>query len=134
MFISTRVMVGGQTITVYYLTEEGKKIFEGLVASEKYNNTRIDTVFEQIRNIRDELIETFFLEKMQVHIIESLNRSPNQTLQMVAKDLPDFSKSPMIHHAFYEAWKQFEKSGVIVPTSHGPRTSKNLATNHKERG
>jgi len=126
-FVSTQVtLVSGQSVTVYYLTEEGKKRLESLL-STNFNclSNRADLALERIDKIQNELIRTVFLEKVQVHIIESLKQRPNQTQQMVAKNLPDFSKNPMHYHAFYEAWKQFEKAGVIVPTSHGhghPRT------------
>jgi hypothetical protein len=123
LFISTQViLMSGQQVTAYYLTEEGKRKLESLNDLSK----RVDLALEKIDKITAELIETFFLERMQFHIIESLKLSP-KTQQMVAKNLPDFSKNSMTYHAFYEAWEKFEKSGVIVPTSHGrghPRTWK----------
>jgi len=125
MFISTKVILdSGETVTAYYLSEQGKKIIDGLVAADKYHDRRFEIVFERLNKMQDELIRTFFLEKMQVHIAQALRNGP-KTQQEVAKTLPDFTQNPMVHHAFYAAWKQWEKLGVILPTSHGrghPRT------------
>ena len=124
-FISTQVKLGsGETDTVYYLTEEGKKLFEGLLAMDKYNDGRFGIMFKRFAQMEDELVRTFFLAKMQAHIMESL-RLKEKTQQEVAKTLPDFTGNPMTYHAFHMAWTQFEKSGMIVPISHGkghPRT------------
>jgi len=119
LFISTQVILAsGEKVTAYYLSEQGKKIIDGLVAADKYNERRFETVMEQLSKMRDELVRTFFLEKMQVHIAQSLRNGP-RTQQEVAKTLPDFTQNPMVHHAFYAAWKQWEKFSVILPTSHG---------------
>jgi len=124
-FISTQVILGtGEKVTVYYLTETGKKLFEGLLVADKYNDGRFDVVFKRFAQMEDELVRTFFLPKMQAHIVESL-RLKDKTQQEVAKTLPDFIENPMTYHAFHVAWKQFEKAGVILPISHGkghPRT------------
>jgi len=90
--------------------------------------TALDTQIQSLRTDfsiqRDELIRDIYLEKMQVHIAQSLRNGP-KTQQEVAKTLPDFTQNPMVYHAFYAAWKQWTKFGVILPTSHGrghPRT------------
>jgi len=124
-FISTQVkLTTGETVTVYYLSEEGKKLLEGLLVADKYTERRFETVFERLNKMQDELVRTFFLDKMLVGIEDFLRAGP-KTQQDVVKTLPEFTKNPMVHHAFYAAWKQLEKAGVILPTSHGrghPRT------------
>jgi hypothetical protein len=124
-FVSTQVTLAtGETVTVYYLSEAGKKFFEGLLAADKYTDGRFDVVFKRFAQMEDELVRTFFLPKIQAHIVESL-RLKDKTQQEVAKTLPDFTGNPMTYHAFHMAWTQFEKAGVILPISHGkghPRT------------
>jgi hypothetical protein len=135
LFVFTKVTLqSGETVTVHYLTEEGKKLLEHLQAMEKYEENRFHNIVERLDKMQDELVRTFFLEKMQVHIAESLRNGP-KTQQEVTKTLPDFTQNPMVHHAFYAAWKQWEKFGVILPTSHGrghPRTWE-LSVLKKER-
>lgn len=48
------------------------KEIEALKQQQKWQDKRIDTAFERIIKLEDELVRSFFLEKMQVHIVESL--------------------------------------------------------------
>jgi len=125
MFVSTEItFVDGSKATVWYLGEEGKKRFEQLLQNVGRTDKFIDTVFERLNKMQDELVRAFFVPRMQALIVEEL-RTKDKTQQEIAKKLPDFTKNPMLHHGFYEAWEGFEKAGVIVPISHGrgyPRT------------
>jgi hypothetical protein len=98
-----------------------KSVNERLAAIElklEWHEKRIDTVFEQINKLRDELVETFFVEKMQRLIVDELKHQ-DKTQQEIAQKLPDFTTHPMHYHAFYRAWTLFEKHKVIVPISRG---------------
>jgi len=102
------------------------KEIEALKQNQKWQDKRIDTAFERIIKLENELIRNLFLEKMQVHIVESLRYGP-KTQREVMKPLPDWATNHLLYRAFYEAWEQFEKHGVIQPISHGrghPRTWK----------
>ena len=81
-------------------------------------NTQIQSLRTDFNCLRDELIRDIYLEKMQAHIVECLRHNP-KTQQEIAKTLPDFTGNPLLYHAFHMAWKQFERSGVILPISHG---------------
>lgn len=94
------------------------KEIEALKQQQKYQDKRFDVVFERINKLEDELIRSFFLEKMQLHIVDSL-RQGSKTQQEVMKPLPDWTSNHLRYRAFYEAWEGFEKSGVILPISHG---------------
>lgn len=83
-----------------------------------YEAKRIDTAFGRFNKIENELVRHFFLEKMQAYIIESLRHGP-KTHQEIMKPLPAWETNHMLHSAFYDAWKAFEKAGVILPISHG---------------
>lgn len=127
MFVSTRVRLAtGEEATVYYLSEEGKKRFEQLLSNVSWTDKRIDTAFERINGMHDELVRNLFLDKLIAFILERL-KNGELTQQNIARDLPDFTKNTLIYHAFYDAWKQLEKNYVIIPISHGrghPRTWK----------
>jgi len=106
--------------------ENVNKELEALKQNQKWLDSRVDTAFERINKLEGELVRSFFLEKMQIHIVESLRHGP-KTQQEVMKPLPDWAKNHLLYRAFYEAWQAFEKSGVILPISHGrghPRTWK----------
>jgi hypothetical protein len=81
-------------------------------------DTQILALRTDFNILRDELTRDIYLEKMQVHIVESL-RSKAKTQQEIAKSLPNFTNNPMVFHAFYNAWEQLEKAGVILPISRG---------------
>jgi len=87
-------------------------------------NTQIQSLRTDFNCLRDELVRDIYLERIEGHISLSLRNGP-KTQQEVAKTLPDFTQNPMVYHAFYLAWKQWEKLGIILPISHGrgrPRT------------
>jgi hypothetical protein len=101
--------------------EWAKSVSERLATIEqmlKWQGKRIDTAFEQINKLRDELVETFFVEKIQRLIVDELKHQ-DKTQQAIAEKLPDFITHPMHHHAFYQAWSNFEKHKVIAPISRG---------------
>jgi len=119
LFVSTKVMLtsGGEEV-VYYLTETGKKRIEQLIQNVAWTDKRIDKAFEQINKLRDELVETFFVEKMQRLVVDELKHR-DKTQQEIAQKLPDFITHPMHYHAFYQAWSRFEKHKIITPVSRG---------------
>jgi len=129
-FIQTKVtLTSGEQATVYYLTEQGKKLLEGLLASDNYTQKRFETVFERLNELQDELVRTLFLDHMKIAILEELKVKPNQTQRDIAQKLlpSDFTKNKLVHHAFSDAWQLLEKNYVIVAESHGkghPRTWK----------
>jgi hypothetical protein len=86
--------------------------------------TEISYLINRLDRMQEELISEIFLPKMQAHIVESLKSGP-KTQHEIAKVLPDFVTNHLTCYAFYRAWDNFEKAGVILPISHGrghPRT------------
>lgn len=87
-----------------------------LTSEIKQLNKSIDGLWEHLGSIENEIAETVFLEKMKTHIVENL-RSTDMTRREIVKTLPIFK---MHQIAFEMAWKVLEKSGTIMPISHGP--------------
>jgi len=86
--------------------------------------TEIGYLINRLDRMHEELISEIFLPKMQAHIVESLRNGP-KTQSDVMEPLPDFVTNHLTCIAFYRAWDNFEKAGVILPISHGrghPRT------------
>ena len=77
----------------------------------------IDDFVNDLSALEKELVEAIFLERMQVHIVESLKKK-NLTQREIMKT-SHFMEHRLHRDAFYMAWNGFEKAGVILPISQG---------------
>lgn len=80
--------------------------------------TQIQSLRTELSELEEELVKAMFLERMQVHIAETL-KSGAKTEREITKTLPDFLRNRLHRHAFDMAWKGFVKAGVLLPISHG---------------
>ena len=80
--------------------------------------TQVQSLRTDLSELKEELVEAIFLERMQVHIVEKL-KSGAKTEREITKTLPDFLSNRLHRNAFDMAWKGFVKAGVLLPISHG---------------
>lgn len=109
------------------------KEIEALKQQQKWQDKRIDTAFEQLEKLREEVVNALLLNPIRERIISVLKSQPHLTqAQAMNKILKPFSEAPLSWHAFYKAWEQLEKTGVITAEHHGKGHARTWILTEKE--
>lgn len=93
---------------------------EALKQDQKWQDKRIDTAFEQLIKLQEEVVNALLLNAIREGIISTLKNEPHLTqAQVMDKLLKPFSEQPLSWHAFYKGWTQLEKTDAITAEHHG---------------
>lgn len=109
------------------------KDLETLKQNQKWQDSRIDTAFEQLNKLREEVVNALLLNPIREGIISTLKSKPHLTqAQVMDKLLKPFSEQPLSWHAFYKGWTQLEKTDAITAEHHGRGHARTWILSEKE--
>lgn len=98
----------------FVITYDGLKDDLGILQNERWCRA----LFDRVDRLEDGLRE-IYTKEIKVEIIEYVKTHPDIQTRILNKALWPNLTSILQNSAYYEAFKQLEDSGAIIPTSHG---------------